>query len=100
MTTGGPSGSATLPTTAYETLRAAVLSGHTNGQNGLAIIVHRGLTAWIGELMSKVLPATSSPPISGLSTRPNGPIPAPNELTRVLAGIIVALTTGDAAAHA
>jgi hypothetical protein len=32
--------------------------------------------------------------------RSSGPISTPNELTRVLAGIIVALTTEDAAAHA
>ena len=40
----------------YETLRAAVLSGHSNGQCGLAILIHRGLAAWLGDLTRQAPP--------------------------------------------
>ena len=100
MTRAGPSIPALQPAAAYETLRAAVLSGHSNGQCGLAIIIHRGLTAWIGELASEAPPPTPSSIVSGPSIRSTSPASTPNELTRVLAGIIVALTTGGARAHA
>jgi hypothetical protein len=100
MTRAGPSESATWAAATYETLRAAVLSGHSNGQPGLAIIIHRGLTAWIGELTPEASATTASSVTSGPSIRLTAPTSTPNELTRVLAGIIVALTTGDASAHA
>jgi hypothetical protein len=82
----------------YETLRAAVLSDHSNGQRGLAIIIHRGLAAWLGELTHE---APLPTPAIALTTsiRSTPPASTPSELTRVLAGIIVALTTGGVAAH-
>jgi hypothetical protein len=82
----------TAQAAAYEALRAAVLSGRSNGQRGLAILIHRGMTAWIAELEPEESPATPSParvPTRSLTAS------APDELTRVLAGIIVALTTED-----
>ena len=100
MTRTAPPTPAIRPAAAYETLRSAVLSGHPSGKSGLAIIVHRGLTAWMGEPISEAPPpmpaatASSSPPIHSTA-----PAPVSDELTRVLAGIIVALTTGDVAAH-
>ncbi len=97
MTRADLSIAATQPAAAYEALRAAVLSGHTNGQRGLAILVHHGLAAWVGELKPAAPSSTPSPAIPIRSTVPSS---TPNELTRLLAGIIVALTTGDAHAHA
>jgi hypothetical protein len=88
------------PAAAYEALRAAVLSGHSNGERGLAILVHRGLAAWAGELKPEAPPASPSSTTPGPSIRSAAPASTPNELTRVLAGIIVALTTGDIHAHA
>jgi hypothetical protein len=98
MTRAGPSTPAIAPVAVYETLRAAVLSGHSNGQCGLAILVHRGLAAWLGDLMRQAPPppAAVAPAASVCSTSPP---PPSRELTRVLAGIIVALTTGGVAAH-
>jgi len=84
----------------YETLRAAVLSGRSHGQPGLAVIVHRGLTAWVAERQWDAPPATASATTPGPSVRSATSTSTPNELTRVLAGIIVALATGGPSAHA
>lgn len=100
MTHAGSSISAIQPGAAYEALRAAVLGGHSSGQYGLAIIIHRGLTAWLGEMKTSAPPATPSAVTSRRSIGSIPPASTPNELTRVLAGIIVALTTEDASAHA
>jgi hypothetical protein len=98
MTRAGPSTPAIEQAAVYETLRAAVLSGHSNGQCGLAILIHRGLAAWLGELTQQAppLPAAVVPTAPVCSTSPP---PTSSELTRVLAGIIVTLTTGEVAAH-
>jgi hypothetical protein len=96
----GPSISAIQPATAYETLRAAILTGHSNGQPGLAIIIHRGVTAWVGELMSEARTLRPSSLASGPSIRSTAAAPTPNELIHVLAGIIVTLATGDASTNA
>lgn len=88
------------PDAAYEALRTAVLSGHASSQHGLAILIHRGLAAWVSELKLEALLATPSPPAHGPATRSAVPASAPAELTQVLAGIIVALTTGDTHAFA
>jgi len=96
MTRTGPSIVAAQAAAAYEALRAAVLSGRSNGQCSLAILIHRGLTAWIAALEPEEPPATPSPacvPPHSVAAS------APSELTRVLAGIIVALTTEDVHAH-
>jgi hypothetical protein len=97
MTRAGPSTPAIEPVAVYETLRAAVLSGHSNGQCGLAILIHRGLAAWLGDLTRQALPPPPAvaPVASVCSTSP----PTSSELTRVLAGIIVTLTTAEVAAH-
>jgi hypothetical protein len=91
---------AAQPAAAYEALRAAVLSGRSNGQRGLAILIHRGLAAWIGEMKPEASAAASSATTLGLSGPLVIPASAPTELTRVLAGIIVTLTTGGTHAHA
>ena len=100
MTRVAPSTTAIQPSAAYEALRAAVLSGHASGQQGLAILVHRGLAAWIGELKLEASLATPSPSAHGPAVREAVPTSTPVELTRVLAGIIVALTTGGTHAFA
>jgi hypothetical protein len=100
MTRAAPSTAAIQPAAAYEALRAAILSGCASSQHGLAILVHRGLAAWIGELKLEASLATPSPSEHGLAARPAAPASAPGELTQVLAGIIVALTTGDTHAFA
>jgi len=97
MTRAGPSTPAIAPVAVYETLRAAVLSGHSNGQCGLAILIHRGLAAWIAALRSEEPLAT--PSAASVPVRAAAAASAPSELTRVLAGIIVALTTEDIHAH-
>lgn len=98
MTRAGPSTPAIAPAAVYETLRAAVLSGHSNGQCGLAILIHRGLAAWLGDLTRQTppLPPAAAPTASVCSTSPP---PTSSELTRVLAGIIVTLTTAEVATH-
>jgi hypothetical protein len=99
MTCASPSVAITQPAAAYEALRAAILSGRSNGQRGLAILVHRGLAAWIGEMKPEAPPLTPLTTIHNQPTHPAAVTPKPNELTRVLAGIILALTTGSAHAR-
>ena len=77
------------PTAAYEALRTAVLNGHTRGQLGLAVLAHRGVAAWLGELQRE--PQAKTP--LGSPERPAISAPPPTELTRALAGMIVTLTT-------
>ena len=83
------------PAAAYEALRATILSGHSNGQHGLAILVYRGLAAWISEVKPEVPPPTPPSMMHNRSAHPADITPGPSELTRVLAGIILALTTGS-----
>ena len=94
MTRAGSSTPAIEQVAVYETLRAAVLSGHSNGQCGLAVLIHRGLAAWLGELTRQ-----TPSPAPAVAPTAISPAPASSELTRVLAGIIVTLTTGEVAAH-
>jgi hypothetical protein len=96
MTRAGPSIAAAQLAAAYEALRAAVLSGRSSGQGGLAILIHRGLAAWIAELKPEPL---ATPSAISVPIRSAAAASAPSELTRVLAGIIVALTTEDIHAH-
>jgi hypothetical protein len=98
MTRAGPSIGATQLAAAYEALRAAVSSGRSSGQGGLAILIHRGLAAWIAESKPQEPPATPSAASVPMRSAAAASAP-PSELTRVLAGILVALTTEDVHAH-
>jgi hypothetical protein len=100
MTRGGQPVLAEQLAASYETLRAAVLGGRSHGQPGLAVIVHRGLTAWVAEKQWDAPSATASATTPGPSVRSAPSASTPDELTRVLAGIIVALATGGPSAHA
>jgi hypothetical protein len=100
MTGAGPSLPTAQPAAAYEALRAAVLSGRSSGQRGLAILIHRGLAAWIGEIKPEGSVSTPPPAVPSRSAAPMPPLtPGTSELTRVLAGIVLALTTGSAHAR-
>lgn len=96
MTGAAAPSAASHLTAIYEALRTAALTGSARGQHGLATLAHRGLAAWVGEMQREAPARPSAEP----------PAPAavaaatPTELTRVLAGIIVALTIGDTHAHA
>jgi hypothetical protein len=99
MTCAGPSLPTAQPAAVYEALRAAVLSGRSSGQRGLAILIHRGLAAWIGEMKPEGSVSTPLPTVPARSADPPTLTPGPSELTRVLAGIVLALTTGSAYAR-
>jgi hypothetical protein len=84
---------------AYEKLRTAVLNAEPSTCSGLCIIRRRGLAAWIRECGSdsqvEAVPKnhhTTPPTTRDLS-------PAASDLTRLLAGIIVALAMEPAHAH-
>lgn len=82
---------------AYEELRAAVLSAQQSSCFGLGVIRRRGLAAWIRDLGSEPL---AKPP--GFDHRPPDhgiaqvPTPASDELTRLIAGIVITLTAETA----
>jgi hypothetical protein len=76
----------------YEKLRTAVLGAKPAACPGLAILRRRGLAAWIGALgpepraeVSNRRPATT-----------HDPTPPANDLTRLIAGILVTLVTEPA----
>jgi hypothetical protein len=76
---------------AYEDLRREVLSGETLGTGswGLALVIHRGVTAW---LLALTLPqdraACSRPHPRRIDGRSSGPRDA--AMTMILAGMILA----------
>jgi hypothetical protein len=75
----------------YEKLRAAVLSAEPTASPGLGILRRRGLAAWIQALGQESYPETAcgdhqSPPSAKLD-----PSPPASDITRLIAGIIVAL---------
>lgn len=96
MTRAAPALATALPAAAYEALRAAVLSGRSTGQRGLAILIHRGLAAWIGEMKPEEPVSAPPSPVPARSANPTTLMPGMSELTRVLAGIVLALTTESA----
>ena len=81
---------------AYEKLRAVVLNAEPSAGPGLCVIRRRGLAAWIRECgsESQVEAVRTNAPAT-TRDRP----PAASDLTRLLAGIIVALAMEPAHAH-
>jgi hypothetical protein len=80
----------------YELLRAAVLRGDPDAGPHLGVLRREGLTAWSRSLIE--VPAISAP-ISGPARQPpirHAPAPAPSELTRLIAGIVLAITAEPA----
>jgi hypothetical protein len=81
----------------YEALRAAVLNAEPITGFGLHIIRRHGLAAWLKQGGSEPYPANADHrPISQTT---HDLLPATNDLTRLLAGIIVDLATEPAHAH-
>jgi hypothetical protein len=79
----------------YELLRAAVLRGDPDAGPHLGVLRREGLTAWSRSLIEA--PAISAQ-ISGPAQPPirHAPAPAPSELTRLIAGIVLAITAEPA----
>lgn len=89
--------SATDAAIAYEKLRAAVLSVQQGSCFGLGVLRRHGLAAWIRDLESESL--VKSPafdcrqPDQGVA---QASAPASDELTRLIAGIVLALAVETA----
>ena len=84
---------------AYEKLRAAVLNAEPSSCSGLGIIRHRGLAAWIRECGSEPQVEAVRTNYHAAPTTTRDLPPAASDLTRLLAGIIVALATEPTHAH-
>jgi hypothetical protein len=83
----------------YETLRAAVLNAEPITGFGLHIIRRHGLAAWLKHHGSEPYPATACSGHRPISPTTHDLSPATNDLTRLLAGIIVDLATEPGHAH-
>ena len=80
----------------YERLRAAMLRADPDAGPHLGVLRREGLTAWSRSLIA--VPAGNAP-ISGLARQPptrHAPAPAASELTRLIAGIVLAVTAESA----
>jgi hypothetical protein len=84
---------------AYEKLRAAVLNAEPSTYSGLCIIRRRGLAAWIRECGSESQIEAVRTNHQAVPPTTHALSPAASDLTRLLAGIIVALAM-EPAAHA
>ena len=83
-------------TDAYERLRSAVLSAEPMPCLDLGTIRRRGLTTWINGLLAA---APAEPARAGPVSTPDAlinPAPAVGELTRIIAGIVIALAAEPA----
>jgi hypothetical protein len=73
----------------YEKLRAAVLRTEPAACPGLAILRHQGLAAWLRALGRE--PRAEATCCDYRSAPAHGPSPATNDITRLIAGILVAI---------
>ena len=76
----------------YEVLRAAVLRSELASCLGVGLLRRRGMAAWIrdkGQEASAEVDEASRPNLALCAIRPD--LPARNDLTSLLAGIIVAI---------
>ena len=87
---------ATSAIDAYERLRAAVLSAEPVPGADLGTVRRRGLASWLRVL---ILQPPAEPARARLELTPNAiadPEPAASELTRIIAGIVIALVAEPA----
>ena len=87
---------ATSTTAAYERLRSGVLSAEPMPCQDLGTVRRRGLAAWLRGL---VVPPPAEPARAKLDPSLNAltdPAPAVGELTRIIAGIVIALVAEPA----
>jgi hypothetical protein len=84
---------------AYERLRADVLKAEPSASSGLPIIRRRGLAAWIRQCGAEPHGAAPRSDHRPPSLTTHDLSPATSDLTRLLAGIIVALATEPIHAH-
>jgi hypothetical protein len=81
--------------TAYEELRSAVLSAEIAGCSGLGVLRRSGLATWMRQVadaeQSQIARSDQSPPDAAIAPQ----AAAPNALTGVMAGIILALAHGE-----
>jgi hypothetical protein len=82
--------------TAYEELRSAVLSAEIAGCSGLGVLRRSGLATWMRQEVadaeqSQIARSDQSPPDAAIAPQ----AAAPNALTGVMAGIILALAHGE-----
>jgi hypothetical protein len=77
---------------AYELLRAAVLRADPDAGSNLGVLRREGLTAWSRSLIeARDIGAPLPWPARQLPTWPDA-ASAPSELTRLIAGIVLAIT--------
>jgi hypothetical protein len=76
---------------AYEELRTAVLSAQIGGCSGLGVLRRAGLATWMREVVDagpcQIASSDQSPPDPDIAR----PAAAPNALTGLMAGIVIAL---------
>jgi hypothetical protein len=75
----------------YEKLRAAVLSAEPTTSPDLGILRRRGLSAWMRELGQEPHAETARCDHQSLPFAKRNPMPPASDITRLIAGIIVAL---------
>ena len=84
---------------AYERLRTAVLNAEPGVDSDLYIIRRRGLAAWIRQCGAESRPEVIHSDHRSAFSATHDLSPATRDLTRLLAGIVVALTTEPVHAH-
>jgi hypothetical protein len=87
---------ATNTVEAYERLRAAVLGAEPVSGQDLSTLRHRGLASWLKSLDPQPQTAPHHARWALMQGTIPHPAPAANELTRLIAGIVVALAAEPA----
>jgi hypothetical protein len=75
----------------YEKLRAGVLRAELTAYPGLGILRRRGLVAWVRALGQEPHAEVACHDHRLAPSAPHDPSPATNDITRLIAGIIVAI---------
>jgi hypothetical protein len=87
---------ATNTVEAYERLRAAVLGAEPVSGRDLSTVRHRGLASWLKNLDPQPHAAPDHARWALMQGTIPHPAPAANELTRLIAGLVVALAAEPA----